>query len=99
MPDLLGLRLQSLDQVGIGMAAGRDCDAGAEIQISLAVFSHQPYAFTALEAQGGTGKSVEKGRFSHGDITPEAVIVPLAKDIPENQNAAHRAAAALSPLT
>lgn len=52
MPDLLGLRLDRINEVRMGVAQRVDSNTGRKIQISLAAFREQPYTLTALEAQG-----------------------------------------------
>ncbi len=51
VPDLVGLLLQRLDQMRMAVAERVDRDAGAEIEISLAVFGDQPDALASLEPQ------------------------------------------------
>ena len=62
VPDLLGLVLQRRDEVRVGMAEGIDGDAGAEIEIALAVDRRQPDAFAALEAERGACVGLEERR-------------------------------------
>ena len=67
MPELFGLRLHRLDEMGMGMAQRIDGDAGREIEIALAAFGHQPDALAALEPQRDAIVGLKEGRgFSHG---------------------------------
>ncbi len=75
MPDLLDLRLEGFNHMGMAMADRGHRNARTEIEISLAAFRDQPNALASFEAQGGSGKRIEQrpgfgGSFGHGDITP-----------------------------
>ena len=52
MPDLLRLFGQRLDQMRMRMAEARHRDAGAEIEIGLALFGEKAHALAALEGDG-----------------------------------------------
>ena len=53
VPELFALALQRLHEMGMGMAERHDGDAGAEIEIALAVVGQQPGALAPLEGQIG----------------------------------------------
>lgn len=77
MPDLVGLRLQRLDEMRMGMAERVHGDTGSEIEIARAVFGDQPNAFTSLETQRRAQIGVVKRR---GCGHVELSFIPAASD-------------------
>jgi hypothetical protein len=47
----LGLGIQRLNEVRMGMAKSVDCHAGGEIEVALAIGREQPWAFAPLEGK------------------------------------------------
>ena len=60
VPDLVGLRIERLDEARMRVAQRIDRDAGGEIEIALAVRRDQPNAFAPLESEIGPGIGRQK---------------------------------------
>jgi hypothetical protein len=90
VPHLLRLIGQGFDEVWMGMAERIDCDASAEIEISLTIAVDQPHAFASLESEvlpreGGKKRRRLGARSNHGLILSEMSCTGL-----KNQKAAPR---------
>ena len=67
MPDVLGLGLQRLDQLGMGVAERVHRDPGPEIKPSPAVLVPEPGALSLDEGHGRAGVERQKRGIGHGD--------------------------------
>ena len=98
VPELAGLLGQRRDEMRVAVAERIDGDAGAEIEIALAVVGDQPAALAPLERQGRPREGIEKRRTAHymhsgtgiPGIAAEAACLPAVR--PKNQKAAQAAA-------
>ena len=100
MPDLVGLRLQFGDEMGMRMAERVDSNAGGEIEVALTAFRDQPDALASLEPQWSAHVGVIKRRgLGHGHISSITTLrtdrFGLMKRVRKNQKCRLAAARAL----
>ncbi len=67
VPELFRLRLQRLDESGVGMAQIVDGNAGTEVEISLPASRHEPGSFASFEGERHAGVVRDEGRI-HGTV-------------------------------